>query len=99
MNEISVFDDAIYGLLETIYELNYKRWYQTILSMLIKQELSYKQIREELNEVPEILLYRCLEELVQGQVIRKSGNRTKRLYGLAQSSSYLQGLLQELEVL
>lgn len=99
MYEISIYDDPIYGLLEAIYRIHYKEWYQTILTAMLKEVISYEQAKCLLEDVPELLVYRCLEELVEGQVIKRLGNKQNRKYGLMEESNYLKGILKGLEVL
>ena len=96
MKEISIYDDPIYGLLEELYRLNRNKWYKAILNIIMQQETSYAQVKEELSDVPEILIYRCLEELIEGKVIRKLEDRACRTYALVKASSYVQGILEEI---
>lgn len=97
MSEISVFDDTIFGLLDELYKLNHKSWKKRILLTTIEHKtVTYKQIKEELLEVPELLAYRCIKELVTGKILKRKEEGKRGVYTLADDGKYIREILKEL---
>ena len=97
MSEISVFDDTIFGLLDELYKLNHKSWKKRILLTVVQYKVvTYKQIRKELLEVPELLTYRCIKEWVRGEVLKRTEEGKKGFYTLSSDSKYIRQILKEL---
>lgn len=97
MDEISVYDDPIFELLEKLYRLNHRKWKKEILqSVLEAREANYAQIKKVLKEVPDLLAYRCIKELVAGGVLRRIKNEKGIFYSVEEKASYVQEILREI---
>lgn len=99
MSEISVFDDTIFELLEELYRLNSRSWKRRILLVLVQhKQATYKGIKEELLEVPDILVYRCIQELVKGEIVRRTEENRHVVYSLIDASGYVKEILDDLKM-
>ena len=107
MSEISIYDDAIYRLLEEIYRINHREWKERVLRLALKHEyISYQQIKESLEEVHELLVRQCIQELVQGELFKgikekeqrdkRQGNRSGEIYYLNEDSICARIIMKEL---
>lgn len=94
MSEISIYDDAVFHLMEELYKLNHKRWKKTILGIMAQGEKkNYKVLKEQLPEVPDLLVYRCIQELVENQVLRRMKEENQVFYILEQENIYIKDIL------
>ena len=97
MHEISVYDDAVFHLLEELYRLNHRRWKKNLLNIMTQGEKrNYTQLKTQLPEVPDLLAYRCIQELVQGKVLRRTKERRQTFYQLEDENIYIRDILKEL---
>lgn len=97
MNEISVFDDAVFKLLDELYRLNHRKWQKQILTAVAQGEKkNYRQLKAKLQEVPDLLVYRCIEELVDGQVLKRIKDKQYTFYILENENVYIREILKEL---
>ena len=99
MREISVYDDPIFSLLEELYNSNHKDWKRRILRMMSSREKKdYKQIKEQLPDVIDLLAYRCIQELVSDQILKPIKEEKYTFYALENENMYIRGILEELEL-
>lgn len=97
MHEISVYDDAVFHLLEELYRLNHRRWKKNLLNIMVQGEKrNYKQLKAQIEEVPDLLAYRCIQELVQGKVLKRIKEGRQILYLLEDENIYIRNILKEL---
>lgn len=98
MSEISIYDDAVFQLLEELYRLNHRRWKKNILSIMTKGEKrNYKQLKAQLEEVPDLLAYRCIQELVNGKVLRSIKEEKQTFYVLEDENIYIRDILEAIK--
>ena len=99
MSEISIFDDTIYHFFDELFRVNHKRWKKQILQFMEKEEkVSYGQIKAKLQEVPELLVYRCIQELVTGQVLIRKQEEKSIYYILNIRTLYIREILKACEI-
>ena len=99
MGEISVFDDTIYNFFDELFRVNHRKWKKQILQFMAKEEkMSYEQIKAKLEEVPELLVYRCIQELVTGQVLIKKQEDKTIYYILNVRTLYIREILKACEI-
>lgn len=98
MSEISVYDDAVFQLLEELYRLNHRKWKNNILSIMTKGEKrNYKQLKTQLEKVPDLLAYRCIQELVNGKVLRRIKEEKQTFYVLEDENIYIRDILEAIK--
>lgn len=99
MGEISVFDDTIYNFFDELFRVNHRKWKKQILQFMAKEEkMSYKRIKAKLEEVPEILVYRCIQELVTRQVLVRKCEEKNIYYMLNERTLYIREILKACEI-
>lgn len=99
MGEISVFDDTIYNFFDELFRVNHRKWKKQILQFMAKEEkMSYGQIKAKLQEVPELLVYRCIQELVIGQVLIRKQEEKTSYYILNVRTLYIREILKACEI-
>ena len=98
MSEISVYDDAIFQLMEELYKLNHRRWKKNILNIMTQgAQRTYKELKAQLPEVPDLLAYRCIQELVHGSVLRRVKQDKQTFYILEDENIYIKDILSAIK--
>lgn len=89
-------EQTLFKLLDELYTLNHENWKRRILMLIVqKKRVSYRVIKEELLEVPELLVYKCIRELMKEEVIeRKEEALHKVIYGLTDEEKYINDVLK-----
>ncbi len=97
MSEISIYDDAVFRLLEELYKLNHRRWKKNLLQIMNPGEIrNYRELKAQLPEVPDLLAYRCIQELVHGQVFKRIKESGQTCYVLEDENIYIRDILTQL---
>lgn len=89
-------EQTLFQLLDQLYALNHENWKRRILMLIVqKKQVSYGEIKGELLEVPELLVYKCIRELMKEEMIeRKETECHKRRYGLLDEEKYINDVLK-----
>lgn len=97
MGEISIYNDAVYELIEELYRIHNREWKKCVLQKIVQcKKASYKQIKEALPEVADLLAYRCIKELTEAQILRRIEEEYQVVYVLVEEASYVKEILKEL---
>lgn len=74
MSEVSNSELVLFNILEELYALNHTEWKRRVMSVLSKEDsASFRQIKKEFLKIPDMLVYRCLREMImEGMIIRHS---------------------------
>lgn len=89
-------DEALFNLLEELYALHHRRWKTRILMTIVqKKKAHYRPIKEELLEVPDLLVYRCIRELIKEEVVKREKEEHRTYYRLIDEKQYLAHTLRE----
>lgn len=89
-------DDALFNLLEELYALHHRNWKKRILMTIVeKKKASYRPIKDELLEVPDLLVYRCIRELIKEEVVKREEEQHRIYYRLMDEQQYLAHELRE----
>ena len=99
MHEVSVFDDTIYHFFNELFQVNHRKWKKQILQLIVKhEEVSYQQLKVKLQEVPELLIYRCIQELVTGEVLIRKQEERAIYYTLSVKNLYIREILKACQI-
>lgn len=94
MSDISIYNDTVYEFFDELYKQNHREWKKRILSVVKEKHIvTFKQIKEGLEEVTDLLVYRCIKDLIVGQVLIKERKKPDSIYYLDQRSCYIRELL------
>ena len=98
MSEVSNNELVLFNILEELYELNHTEWKRRVMSVLSKEDhASFRKIKEEFLKIPDMLVYRCLREMIiEGIIIRRSkaGYTT---YSFTEEGRALAPILEEVQ--
>lgn len=98
MDQSGIFDETIFNFFEELYRLNNGNWKKRILLAIVQyKETTYKQIKEDLLEVPDLLVYRCIQELMKMEVISRTHKNKRSFYSLVNENKYMQDVLDVLD--
>lgn len=98
VEEISIYDDSVYQLMERLYTLHQMEWKRSILKWFARERIksiSIQNIKAHLMEVPELLIDRCLWELEHGEILEHTRLENELYYQLKESS-YVTQIINEL---
>lgn len=99
MHEVSVFDDTIYHFFNELFRVNHRKWKKQILQLMAEHKrMSYHQIKVKLEEVPELLVYRCIQELVTGEVLIRKQEERAIYYTLSVKNLYIREILKACQI-
>lgn len=88
---------VFFNILEEIYNLNHKKWEkQIMLTLLTHQEVPYTKIKEQLPEIPDLLAYRCIREMITEGMILRNSKAGQTYYTFTQEGRALAPILQEM---
>lgn len=89
-------EQTIFRLLDELYSLNKDNWKRRILMLIVQnKQVSYAAVKEELLEVPELLVYKCIRELMKEELVeRKESVAHKMIYELADEERYINDVLK-----
>lgn len=98
MEEPSRNEVILFNILEELYELNNRQWKQRIFLVLLDQEdASYRRIKERFLEVPDMLVYRCIKELILEGMILKENEHGLSHYRFTDEGRALAPILTEVQ--
>lgn len=96
MRNKKVDEEVLFKLLEELYLLNCEDWKRRIIMCMVQdKKSSYRSIKEELIEVPDLLAYRCLKEMIKEKLIERKEENGEIRYSLLDEAGYLAGILSE----
>lgn len=98
VEEISIYDDTVYQLMEKLYELHQREWKQYILRWFAGEQsknISIQTIKAHLIEVPELLIDRCLWELEHSEILEHIRFENELCYHL-KKNNYVTQIMNEL---
>lgn len=98
VEEISIYDDTVYQLMEKLYDLHQREWKQHILRWFASkqtQNISVQTIKAHLIEVPELLIDRCLWELEHSEILEHTRLENEICYRL-KKNHYVTQIMNEL---
>lgn len=89
-------EQTIFRLLDELYSLNRDNWKRRIIMLIVqKKQVSYLEIKEELLEVPELLVYKCIRELMKEELVeRREAAAHRIIYELADEEKYINDVLK-----
>ena len=98
MNEVVNEEIILFNILEELYELNHSEWKKRVIEVLMKEDTaSYFKIKEKFIKIPDMLVYRCLRELMlEGMIVRES-DRGKVSYRFTEEGKTLAPILADVE--
>lgn len=98
MGESISNEEVLFNLLEELYNLNHRQWQNRIMYTLLDREhASYMIIKEKFEEVPDLLVYRCLRELIAEGLIIKEGEKGKIQYSFTPEGKMLAPILVQVQ--
>lgn len=96
MSEMMDNEVILFNILEELYALNEKKWKERIISLLLnEQQVSYRKIKECFLDLPDLLVYRCIRELVLQGMILTNHEKGMVTYGFTQEGRDLAPILLE----
>ena len=96
MRNKKVDEEVLFKLLEELYLLNCEDWKRRIIMCMVQaKKSSYRSIKEELIEVPDLLAYRCLKEMIKEKLVERKEEKKKIRYRLSDEAGYLVAMLSE----
>lgn len=98
MGEVSNSELVLFNILEELYALNHTEWKKRIMSVLSKEEhASFRQIKKEFLKIPDMLVYRCLREMIMEGMMIKQSKEGYVTYSFTEEGRALAPILEEVQ--
>ena len=98
MEESPSNEVILFNILEELYDLNHRQWKKRIMLTLLSQEQApYRRIKESFLEVPDMLVYRCIRELMLEGMILRNSDEGHVCYSFTQEGKALAPILAEVQ--